>query len=49
MNKIFRVYFEDDKGNYWHDLPTFEEARERVIELSDEGYTVKTKIEEIRV
>ena len=30
MNKTFRVPFENDKGeNYWHDLPTREEAEER--------------------
>ena len=50
LNKRFRVYFEhDEKGeNYWHELPTREEAEERADDLLAEGF-INIKIEEIRI
>ena len=49
MNKTFRVPFENEKGeNYYHDLPTREEAEERREELYQEGYAIG-EIEEIRI
>lgn len=50
MNKVFRVYFEnkDRDENYWHELPTLEEAQERKELLEEQGYQ-NVKIEEIRI
>jgi hypothetical protein len=48
MSKLFRVYVEKENGeNFWHDLPTYEEAVERANEFREEGY-MKITIEGIK-